>query len=394
MRSVLTLARKDLQQTFRDKLAALFTFILPIIFTAFFGFLFGGTGEEKLPVALRDLDGGTAAQDFRQYLESSGTITFRVYETDQELESMVQLDQVAAGIIIPTGFNQDAEQGASLQEPVTVVGKLGSTGAQSVLQLVQTSLNRVLAARRAAGTALNVLGVASPSAGELDQALQAANAVYEQPALALSVTSAGTRTGEVPSGFEQSSPGMIVNWMLFSLLGPAITLVLERRNGSLRRLLTTRVRSGQVIAGKAGAMVAMTMIQQVVLISLGQFAFGVDYLRNPAALVLTMLSLSLLAAGLGMMIASLLKTEQAVVTTTVFLSMVLAAMGGAWFPLEIAGPTFSAIGHLTPAAWILDAFKGIILRGWSVGQVIPSLAVVWGYAAVFFGVALWRFRFE
>jgi ABC-2 type transport system permease protein len=78
----------------------------------------------------------------------------------------------------------------------------------------------------------------------------------------------------------------------------------------------------------------------------------------------------------------------------VILSMMLAATGGAWFPLEITGSGFSAVGHVLPVAGILDAFRGIVLRGYGIASVLPAVGIALGYAAVFFGVATWRFRSE
>ena len=396
MRAVLALAGKDLLQTRRDRLAALFTFILPILFTMFFGFLFGSSGNDKLPVALLDLSGGPNAQSLIAAMEGGGTVEFRSYAPEQreDLESAVQKDVVAAGIIIPEAFGSHSgeEEPAA---PITVVGKMGSSGAQSVTQSVRTAASRIAGSREAAAAALATLARApSPGSADFEQVLTVSESVYAEPAAAVTAVDAGTEAGRTPRGFDLSSPGMLVNWILFSLLTAAVALVQERKNGALRRLLTTRVRSVQVIAGKAAAMLCITLIQQVVLIGLGQFAFGVDYLRNPPALILSMLSLSVLAASLGLMLAAILKSEQAVISATVVISMVLAAMGGAWFPLEITGSTFAAVGHVTPAAWILNAFQGIILQGWGVLQVLPGLAAAWGYSILFFAVAVWRFRFE
>jgi ABC-2 type transport system permease protein len=187
---------------------------------------------------------------------------------------------------------------------------------------------------------------------------------------------------------------MLINWILFSLLTAGTVLVNERRSRTLQRLLTTGMTPAQVILGTTLAMVILTLFQQVVLIGLGQFVFGVHYLNSPASLVLCMITLSALSASLGLLIASVFRTEPAVITTTVIVSMVLAAMSGAWFPLEITGPTFSAVGHAMPTAWVLDSLRGIILRGFTLSDVLPRLAVAWAYALAFFALAVWRFRFE
>ncbi|NLT36158.1 MAG: ABC transporter permease [Gaiellales bacterium] len=396
MRAILALTGKDLLQTGRDRLAALFTFILPILFTVFFGFLFGSSGSDRLPVALLNLDDGAPAQSLITTLERGGMVELRPYSAVQRLglEEAVQKDNVAAGLIIPQGFGSASDANVP-SAPAIVVGKMGSSGSQSVMQSVRSAVDRVLGARAATAAALAALDLdSSPGSAEFQGGLAVSEAAYEHPTVTVIAEDAGTEAGRTPRGFDLSSPGMLVNWILFSLLTAAVALVQERKTGALRRLLTTRVRGIQIIAGKTGAMLCITLTQQVVLIGLGQFVLGVDYLRNPPALLLAMFSLSLLAASLGLMLATILRSEQAVISATVIISMVLAAMGGAWFPLEITGSTFAAIGHVTPAAWVLDAFRGVILQGQGVLQVLPGLAVVWGYALLFFAVAVWRFRFE
>ena len=73
---------------------------------------------------------------------------------------------------------------------------------------------------------------------------------------------------------------------------------------------------------------------------------------------------------------------------------VFAAMGGAWFPLEVAGKTFAAIGHLMPTAWAMDGFQNILLRGLAFQSVLLPAGILFVYAAAFLGLAIWRFRFE
>ena len=223
-------------------------------------------------------------------------------------------------------------------------------------------------------------------------ALTAVKRMMADPAIGVKVEDSGMAAGEIAEGFDQSSPGMLVNWILFSIMTAAIGLVTERRSGALSRLLTTEVTRAEIIGGKALAMFTISFIQQIILIGLGQLTFGVEYLRDPVALLLVMVTLSAMVASLGLLIATLFKTEQAVVATTVILSMLLASTGGAWFPLEITGEAFSRVSHFLPVAWILDSFRGIILRGWGVGDVLMPLAVAWGYSVVFFGLAARRLR--
>jgi ABC-type multidrug transport system permease subunit len=58
-------------------------------------------------------------------------------------------------------------------------------------------------------------------------------------------------------------------------------------------------------------------------------------------------------------------------------------------------PGMRSIGHAVPRSWALDSYDDILVRqGTSLADIARSLAALLGFAAVFAGVGLWRFRFE
>lgn len=392
MNRIWTLAQKDLLLTRRDRLEVLFTFIMPLAFTVFFGLLFGGNNSSKFPVAMVDQDkSGSAHGELVSMLRSSKIVTLQTM-TAAKANTAVRDATVAAAVIIPDGFSSVLDAGKPAQ--LTLVAESGSTGGISAIQAVKAAAGRVADERLAARVAVQASGVNLRGPGAQPIAIGEVQRQFASPVLSVKVSDSGSAKGKVPRGFVLSSPGMLVNFMLFSVLSAGIALIVERRSGTLRRLRTTQARGSQLIAGKILGMVMLSLIQQVVLLGVAQVAFGVDYLRGPAALVILIVTLQLLVSCLGLMLATLFKGEQALVATTVILSMMLAATGGAWFPLEITGAGFSAVGHVLPVAGILDAFRGIVLRGYGVANVLPAVGVALGYTAVFFGVAVWRFRFE
>ena len=167
------------------------------------------------------------------------------------------------------------------------------------------------------------------------------------------------------SGFVQSSSGMIVQFAVFGLTTSAMILVLERKSGALQRLLTTPIRPTEVIAGHTLAMFLIVLIQEVILVLLGQVVFSVNYLRQPWAILLMMLALALWAASLGLLIGAISRREEQVIVLSLVAMFVFAAMGGAWFPLEVAGKTFAAIGHIMPTAWAIDGFRTSLCVAWA-----------------------------
>jgi ABC-2 type transport system permease protein len=398
MRRIWTLARKDLLETRRDRLALIFILVMPVAFTAFFGALFGG-GSDRLPLAVWNGDAGPVAARLVSALDKSHAVAVRRV-TRADAERNVDDDKVAAALEIPAGFSGAVAAGKPAT--LTVVGVSGSSGAQTVETEVNALAGQVVAAEQAARAAV-ATGAGLPrsypagaqaalTAAALAKARPIAAQALAHPRATIKVVEAGAAAGQVPSGFVLSSPGMMINFILFSLTTAGVALIEERRNFTLMRLTTTRVRRSEIIAGKVLGMFALTFVQQIILIAIGQFLFNVDYLRDPAALLLMMIALSTVASTLGLLLASLLRSQQALIAATVLTSMSVAALSGAWFPLEITGPAFRFVGHLLPTSWILDGLRGIVLRGFTVPDVVPAFAIALVWGAALFVIAVWRFR--
>jgi ABC-2 type transport system permease protein len=391
VRRVWYIATKELLQTRRDRLAALFTLVLPVLFTIFLGILIGGA-ENSLPVAIADLDGSPASQAFVERLSRSTLIDLRVTDAG-DLDSAVRGQKVAAAVLIPQGFGSALNAGEATA--ITFIRVETSAGAQSVAEAVQTAVSETNASLLATRAAMETVATSTDATVDATLAAQAAKTADAQlaaPAVTLQVLDTGTNAVNYASGFDQSSSGSLVNWVLFSLLGVASTMVWERRRGLLRRLGVAGLRAREIIGGKMLAMVIITFIQQLLLVLLGQIAFGVHYFNSPAGLLVVMISLSVMAASFGLFVSSLFRTEQAVIATTVICAQLLAAMGGAWFPLEITSSTFSRVAHVLPSAWVMDSLHGIILKDWGVAQILRPMGIVWIWIAALFMLAMWRYR--
>ncbi len=361
---------KELLQTRRDRLAALFTFILPILFMAFFGYLFGGEQftEVTLGVAAEGDTAATPTGELFRLLAENEDFTL-VEVSSEEADAAVSEGELDAALVIAEPLDPAAPSVTLIRDAVSEAGLVAEETVRAALADLQS---RSLALE------------AAPAGADAAQ-------FFAQTPVELERTALGSGE-EIPSGFEQSAPGNIVNWILFSLLTVAIGLIYERQTGTLARLRTTGAGVIDVLGGKFLAMVLITLIQQAVLITVAQVAFGVEFTRSPAALAATVLTLSLFASALGMLLATLFNSEGALIAGTVIIALVMSAMGGAWFPLEITGDTFSAVAHVLPTAWIIDAFQANILRGEGLAGIYPSLLVALGWSALLAALAFVRLR--
>ncbi len=105
-----------------------------------------------------------------------------------------------------------------------------------------------------------------------------------------------------------------------------------------------------------------------------------------------MTALALWATSLGLLVGAVARGEEQVILLSLIAMFVFAGLGGAWFPLEVAGQTFSAIGHLLPTAWAMDGFQNLVHRGLGLESTLVPAGVLLGCALGLFGLAAWRFR--
>jgi len=397
---IIHLAIKDLSQILRDWKSGLFLLIMPLLFTLFFGFVLGSATAPKpdvdprLPVGVIDRDGGILAANLQTLLNESNVIRPVILKQD-ELESVdqkVHSGDLAAVVVIPAGYSD--RQLTDQPIPLDVIIDVNQPSGQTVSRALETVSGRVLGAVEAAHISQRAL-----PQNNLYDSLANAISAWQEPALTVAVVKATGQAAEEQgtmsvSGYAQASAGMMVQFSIFGLITSAMVLMLERKSGTLQRLLSSPIRQYEVIAGHVLAMFCIVFAQQLILVVVGQLVFGVDYARQPLAILLMIGVLSLWAASLGLLISAISRKEDQVITFSLIAMFVFAALGGAWFPLEVAGKAFAAVGHIMPTAWAMDGFQNILIRGLEFQSVLVPAGVLLLYTAAFFGLAVWRFRFE
>lgn len=399
---VVALALKDLLQVARDRKSVLFLVLMPILFTLFFGFAFRSSNPDpRLPVGWLDGDGGALSAGLHRQLAASDAVRLVALapEDAEKADARVRDGKLSAALLVPPHFTERALTGDTV--PLTLIVPSSPAG-QTAATAVQSAGKRLFGSLQSARLASQALERQRAFAGAdernsfLEQSLAVADEAWQQPDLSVTIQEAGVppTAPQIASGFAQSSPGMLVQFAVFGLLTAAMVLTLERKAGTLLRMLTTPISRPKIIAGHMLAMFALVFMQELLLVLLGQFAFGLDYLRAPLATLLMMVVLALWAASLGLLIGALARKEEQVVVFTLVAMFLFSALGGAWFPLAIAGKGFSTVGHVMPTAWALDGFQNIIVRGQGLSSVLLPAAVVLAYAAGFFALAVWRFKFE
>ena len=404
------LALKDLSQIFRDWKAALFLVLMPVGFTLLFGFVFsgagGGDGDPRLPVGFVDGDDGRpTSTHLLTLLQGSESIRPEVWDRDDldAAKDRVAAGEWAAAVIVPAGFGDGALGTGEDDSPrLVIVVDPASNAGHTAQAGIQRAAMRLMSATQAARLTAN----AYQDQGEtVDQAflyttLERAITAWGDPPLQVITNQSGaaveaaSESEGAANDYAHSSAGIMVQFAMAGLIGAASILVLERKSGSLQRLLTTPISRLEIILGHYLAMYAMVLLQLVILVAFGQIFLAVPYMGAPLATSLMIVVTAFWAASLGLLIGTVARTEEQVIIMTLILMLVLAGLGGAWMPLEFTSEAFQTVGHLTPTAWAIDGFENIVVRGLGLASVWVPALVTLGFGLVFFALAAWRFKFE
>ncbi len=154
---------------------------------------------------------------------------------------------------------------------------------------------------------------------------------------------------------------------------------------------TTRL---AILLGKMGGRLALGAVQFAVLIGAGAILFGVDWGRSPVALLVVLVAFAVMAVSLGILLATISRTRAQAGQLMIIFGMLLSAMGGAWFPLEVTPAGFQQATQLLP----LDVGDARSQRRrpprGGRGSRGPSVGVLLAFAAAFLLLAVPRLRSE
>ncbi len=397
IRKLLAMIRNEFQMEFAYPISLLFFIILPLLFTAAVGAGLGGMmGDGDEPQEFRTRiyvvkeDEGPLAEPLLNALTATNLVP----------EEVDHLPEDAFGLEIPAGFSARLLAGEATT--VTLHTLPTTTASQAVEQYVQAATSRlggaVLVAERGVEQAREAELFATDAEERVffNEVVEETLAAAKQPLAVAEVRWAAETAVEtprdLPTSAEQASAGQIVTWVQITLLAAAESLVSERMGGTLRRLLVIPTRRATVLGGKLLARLALGLLQMSLLFAGGTLLFGVNWGQDPLALAAVSLAFALATVGLGMFVATLVRTRGQAGSVVVGLAMGLAALGGAWYPLEITPPLYRQLVQILPSTWAMRAYTDLLVRGAGLVDVLPAIGVLLGFAALFTALGVWRFR--
>jgi ABC-2 type transport system permease protein len=376
----------------------LFFIVLPVVFTFL---LAGGTpsGDEdpRLELVVVDEAQTNISQRIIQELENSTAVRPNLVKRD-EAQDLFDERRADVVLLIPSGLDLDSLQNNSaevelLQQP----NNLNATVAQ---QAVSTAIRRVSSSIAAAQTAVEQRESIQPFASDaerqayFDESLALAQELQSDAPERVTVVEGRTEDQVEYDPRANTSAGQLITWVFIPLFAIAALFAYERQQGTLRRLLTTPSSKATFLLGTIIGQVAMALVQMLLLVGFGILVMKLNWGRDPLALFLILLSSALAAAAFGTTMGTFIKSEGQASGLSVMFGMVFALMGGCWYPLELFPPAIQNAVKVLPTTWAMQGMLDLVLRGGGLQEVLPEMLVLLGFAAIFFSLGVWRFRYE
>jgi ABC-2 type transport system permease protein len=378
LRQVLYVARKDLKFLFRAKETLLWVFAMPILFFWFIGTVTGGGGG-LLGKGSLALWAGEEPGFLGEQLE------LRLTEQDFVLsrpDSLPAFRSAHRRLELPASFSDSLLAG----RPVELVYGDESSGNYGAF--------RKLKLMRAVYGLLADIVVSGGENGAAPDSAAIADLNARPRALSLLVESGGAYR-EPPGGFSQSVPGIMVMFTILIMgTSGAVFLVIERRQGLLKRLAYAPISPLGVVLGKWLSKLVLGLVQIGFAMLSGSLLFGMDWGANLPAVILLMIVYGAMIAGLGLLLGSLARTEGQAAAIGVVAANLLGALGGCWWPIEVTPPFMQKLALFLPTGWAMDALHKLVHFGASPATVLPHLLGMGLLALLLIFLTARVFRYE
>lgn len=366
----------ELRSYLMDKADLAFGLLLPIaIFALMYG-AFGGQTQFRGTAYIVDEDKGAYAERLVSELKGIKSLDVELLSASAAT-SRLERASILLALYIPDGFSEKLASG----QPAELIFRQRGNGGQegqivaSIVRGLVERLSQEFQVHRQVEAAL--AGTGTPPAqieATVDEFLQQER---QQPA----VTVREEVTGARPEPIYLFLPGIITWFALFAVTLNARALVEERRKGTLERLITTRLTLGQLFLGKFLANWARGFAQMLILLALSYAVFRLFTPLSFAETLVLALVYAATVSALGLVLASIARTESQATWIAVFFTMAMVMLGGTFFEIT-PGSVMESISRVSLNTYANDAFRVLVAQGGSLGDVVRELAVLVGVAAV------------
>lgn len=439
---------KDLRVYGRDRAALLLGFALPVVLVTVAGFIaqfaFGGAGGlPRVTLWVSDGDQSARSNQFVDALRAAEMIEIRPRSRDSrrsvdELRRLVTEGEIHHLLVIEPGFENSLQ---ALQAPrLTMIRDPDRTLEDRAIRIGVLEALLVVVGDRLGPNRSVTLREALLRTGlgesEIERLLQAAEVIQEsldmfsgEPRSDASTMSAKhSDSGEsghaaatnilgqllaatplhnedivkpgglrkYPFHYAQAVSGITVMMVMLGLMVCSTTLIQERDNGTLSRLMVMAIPRSSIFWGKFVFSLVVGLIQLILFFLYGNLIFRIDAFRDPVTLFVLCITWTVACTSLGMLIAVLARTVRQAETLTYILVLIMAGLGGCWIPKQIMNlpANVELLTRFMVTNWAMAGFQGMFWDqlSWTHPRMLTAIGIQWAFALPISVAAFWFYR--
>jgi ABC-2 type transport system permease protein len=380
IRRYLALLAKEVQQLRRNRVLLIQLMLPPTIVLVIFGYALNPRVRD-LRLGVVDESLTTESRDFVDSLsENVNFNVIRRYANVQEAEDALKALKLDLFIVIPNDFSTTLARGqtADVQVVIDAVDANTAQIASGYLQMALEEYNN------------GVLG--APQVGALHR-INLVRASHPAPPPGVP---------DVQSAYLYN-PGLVTSWhyvtglmsiIMFinaSLVASALA-VKEKEIGTIEQLLMTPAQTGEMLLAKTSPVFVLMMVVLLVSLGVAMLVFGLPVRGDLWLFVLAGALGALAGIGIGVMIATVSKSQQQAQLLTFFVNPPLTLLSGATSPIENMPDFFQKLSYVDPLRYMVTIIRGVTLKSAPWSALWPNLLMLVMFAIVLFSISAWRFR--
>ncbi|HEX9897055.1 MAG TPA: ABC transporter permease [Dehalococcoidales bacterium] len=371
MKRALIIALREVKTYLQDKGDLAFSLLLPVATFALIYGAFGGQGLFHGTAYIVNEDtNGVYAKQLIDNIEAEESLDIELLLL-ADAERKLERSAVNLVLLIPADFSDRLGAGQSVELTFMQRGNGGQEGQiiASIIRGMVSGLNQNL----------QVQGEQVITTGQSQK--------QEDPLIDVTEMA----VGEKPNTVNEFLPGIITMYVLFAISLGAAVIVEERRIGTLERLLTTRLTVGELFFGKFLASVSRGFVQTFILLALSYAVFQIFTPLSFLTCVLISFIFAMAGSAIGLIIASVARTQDSATWIGVFVTMSMTMLGGTFFTIN-KGTFLYTLSKMSVNGYANDALKKIISEGGTVGDVWLELVIMVGVFVI--GLVVSRLLFK
>lgn len=410
MKKIFTIGLKDLKNTFRER-AAIIMLLAPFLLTLAMGFISGefsgddNGGISGIPITVVNLDGPGLGAALEDTFESGFGGVFSLVEasTFSQAREQVEADEVAAAVLIPAGFSSTiipdesgttSDQLAKIEIYANPAWPISVGIVRDLVDGFMASVETGSVGGHAAAAQLMESGLIDPQdAGQIGMEVgtRLSAVAGNQPMITLEGQEERPEDRPSFSPIAVLAPSMAILFLMYTTSSVGGRSILaEREEGTLPRMLTTPSTVSQVLGGKVFGTFLVGVTQMSILILTSSLLFSVNW-GDPLAVFVLILCAVAGATGWGILLASIAKTSSQVANIGTALMLLFGILGGSFSGTAGLPGVLSFASRITPNAWAQEGFIELAGQG-TLSDVLPSMVGLLVMAVVLFLIAIFFFR--